>query len=154
MPDIVIRTTFITGLPGETDKDFEELYAFAEETRFDRLGVFVYSPEEGTDAAEMPGQVDRETAEARRDALMQLGQSVSLEKNKSFIGTVQEVIVDGREDGAFIGRTRGDAPEIDDAVIFTAPDSDGENDDIIGTFVKVRITDAMDYDLVGEIVQK
>ena len=146
MPDIVIRTTFITGLPGETESDFEELYSFAEETRFDRLGVFVYSPEEGTDAAAMPDQVGHATAADRRDELMSLGQNISLEKNERLTGTVQDVIVDGREQDAFIGRTRGDAPEIDDSVIFTAPDS---NDDIIGTIVKVRITDALDYDLVG-----
>jgi len=152
MPDIAIRTTFITGLPGETDKDFEELLSFAEETRFDRLGAFVYSPEEGTDAAGMAYQVDQKTAENRRDALMRLGQSISLEKNESLIGTVQEIIVDGREGDAFLGRTRGDAPEIDDAVLFTVPESALENGDIIGTFVNVRITDAMDYDLIGELV--
>ena len=150
MPDITIRTTFITGLPGETDKDFEELYGFVEEARFDRLGVFTYSPEEGTDAALMPGQVSPEAAEARRDALMRLQQRISLEKNESLIGTVQDIIVDGRdEEGAFTGRTRRDAPEIDNATIFSAPRAD---DGIIGTIVKVRITDAMDYDLVGELV--
>jgi len=148
MPDIVIRTTLITGLPGETEEDFEELYSFAEDIRFDRLGVFVYSPEEGTDAAVMPDQVDHETAVYRRDELMSLGQRISLEKNERLIGSVQDVIVDARDGGAWAGRTRGDAPEIDDSVIFTAPQL---NDDIIGTIVKVRITDAMDYDLVGEL---
>ena len=149
MPDVVIRTTFITGLPGETEREFAELYDFVEELRFDRMGVFAYSPEEGTDAAAMPGQVSRETAESRRDALMQLQQRISLEKNQALVGTVQDVIVDGR-DGAdvFAGRTRGDAPDIDNAVIFSAPRMD---DGIIGTIVKVRITDAMDYDLVGEL---
>jgi len=152
IPDMVIRTTFITGLPGETEEDFQELYNFVEDTRFDRIGVFEYSPEEGTDAAVMPGQVARETAAERRDALMRLGQTISLEKNEGFVGTVQEVIVDGMEGDAFIGRTRGDAPEIDNAVIFKAPGSGRENDDIIGRLVKVRITDAMDYDIVGELV--
>ena len=149
MPDIAIRTTFITGLPGETEQDFEELYDFAEEVRFDRLGVFTYSPEEGTDAALMPGQVSFEAADARRDALMRLQQKISLDKNRGLVGTVQDVIVDGRDEGgAFTGRTRGDAPDIDNAVIFSAP---GADDGIIGTIAGVRITDAMDYDLVGEL---
>ena len=150
MPDIVIRTTFITGLPGETEEDFEELYSFAEEIKFDRLGVFSYSPEEGTDAALMPDQVDQETALERRDRLMRLGQSLSLARNESLVGTVQEVLAEAREEEFFVGRTRGDAPEIDDSVIFSARQS---NDDIIGSIVKVRITDAMDYDLIGELVQ-
>jgi len=149
IPGIAIRTTFITGLPGETEKDFEELYAFAEETRFDRLGVFAYSPEEGTDAAAMPDRVDPETAEARRDALMRLQQRISLENNERLVGSVLDVIVCGvDEDGALLGRTRSDAPDIDCGVIFSAPDCN----DMIGTITKVRVTDAMDYDLVGERV--
>ena len=160
MPDIVVRTTFITGLPGETEQDFEELHDFIEEIRFDRLGVFVYSPEEGTDAALMPCQVDRSTSETRRDLIMQLGQQISLEKNRSKIGTVLDVIVDELEDEntneecVYIGRSRGDAPEIDGAVIFSAP-LNGAHDpyDTIGSIVKVRITDAMDYDLVGELME-
>ena len=158
VPGIVLRTTFITGLPGETEQDFEELYEFVSETRFDRLGVFAYSPEEGTDAAVMPDQVDREIAEARRDSLMRLQQQISLEKNLALIGTVQDVIVDGFdsdvsasktsgdcEGNIYVGRTRADAPEIDNAVIFEA----SPIDDIIGRIVQVRITDALDYDLVG-----
>ena len=157
IPGIVLRTTFITGLPGETGQDFEELYEFVLETRFDRLGVFAYSPEEGTDAALMPDQVDRETAEKRRDSLMRLQQQISLEKNQALIGTVQDVIVDETEyDGEenkliYVGRTRSDAPEIDGSVIFTAPEL--ANDDIIGKIVKVRVTDALDYDLVGTYTQ-
>ena len=164
IPDIVLRTTFITGLPGETEQDFEELYEFVLETRFDRLGVFAYSPEEGTDAALMPDQVDREISEARRDSLMRLQQQISLEKNRDLVGTVQDVIVDDFEDEEFnakpaehekscvyVGRTRADAPEIDGSVIFSAPGI--AIDDIIGTIVKVRITDAFDYDLAGEYAQ-
>ena len=150
MPDIVLRTTFITGLPGETENDFVELYDFVEETRFDRLGIFTYSAEEGTDAAMMPDQVDSETAEARRDALMRLQQQISLENNERLTGTVQDVLVCGKDaEDIYVGRTRGDAPEIDGEVIFEAA---GTDDGIIGTLVKVRITDALDYDLVGEIV--
>jgi ribosomal protein S12 methylthiotransferase len=151
MPDIAIRTTFITGLPGEGDREFAELAEFVEEMRFDRLGVFAYSPEDGTDAALMPDQVDAETAEARRDVVMQLQQRISLERNEAFAGSVLDVIVDGcEEDGTYIGRTRADAPEIDCAVLFTDI-SAGVKSDRIGKIVKVRITDAMDYDLVGEL---
>ena len=154
MPGIVIRTTFITGLPGETEQDFEELYDFAKEVRFDRLGVFAYSPEEGTDAANMPCQTPPGIAAARRDELMLLQQRISFENNERLTGSIQDVIVCEREsDGVYIGRTRGDAPEIDNAVIFSAPAPVAEGgDDIIGSIVKVRITDAMDYDLVGELV--
>jgi ribosomal protein S12 methylthiotransferase len=158
MPDIAIRTTFITGLPGERERDFKQLYEFAEKIRFDRLGVFAYSPEEGTEAASMSGQVDSEIAESRRDALMRLQQQISLERNERLIDTVQGVIVDGAEgEDVFHGRTRGDAPEIDGEVIFSAPHiqkSYDKNGGIIGKIVKVRITDAMDYDLVGEMVQE
>jgi ribosomal protein S12 methylthiotransferase len=150
MPDIVIRTTFITGLPGETGEDFAELMDFCEETKFDRLGVFAYSREEGTAAAEMPDQVDPALAEERKDALMRLQMDISLEANARLVGTVIEVIVDGPEDDYFIGRTKGDAPEIDNAVMFTVPGPGLAPKQ--GDFVLVCITDAMDYDLVGEMV--
>ena len=138
---------FLYFIGGDVEEDFDELYSFAEDVRLGRLGVFVYSPEEGTDAALMPDQVDHGTASERREALMSLGQRLSLEKNERLIGTIQDVIVDAKDGDAFIGRTRGDAPEIDDSVIFTAPEKNVK----IGTIVKVRITDAMDYDLVGEL---
>jgi ribosomal protein S12 methylthiotransferase len=148
MPDIAIRTSLITGLPGETEQDFDELYDFIGEVRFDRLGVFVYSPEEGTDASVMPDQVEKEEAEERRDSLMRLQQRISLEKNRSLVGTVQEVLACGPEtDSVFIGRSRADAPDIDGEVIFSAPGI--AIGDIIGRIVKVRITDAFDYDLAG-----
>ncbi|MDR1796713.1 MAG: 30S ribosomal protein S12 methylthiotransferase RimO [Clostridiales Family XIII bacterium] len=151
MPGIVIRTTFITGFPGETERDFGELMDFVETERLGRVGVFAYSREEGTPAAAMPGQVPQALAEERRDALMQLQTGISLEGNRALVGTVQDVLVDGREEDCYVGRTRGDAPEIDGAVIFTAP-GPPISDTIIGTFVRVRITDAMDYDLVGELL--
>ena len=159
MPGIVIRTTFITGLPGETEEAFQELYEFVRETRFNRLGVFAYSPEDGTDAILMPDQVEKEVAEERRDAIMALQQQISLEKNMDLIGTTQDVIVEELEDDmnseklVYIGRTKGDAPEIDGSVIFSASAGTVETPyDTIGKIVKVRITDAMDYDLVGEMV--
>ena len=159
MPGMVIRTTFITGLPGETEEAFQELYDFVRETRFNRLGVFAYSPEDGTDAILMPNQVEKEVAEERRDAIMALQQQISLEKNMELIGTTQDVIVEEIEEDknpekfVYVGRAMGDAPEIDGSVIFSAPVvAAGNPYDTIGKIVKVRITDAMDYDLVGEMV--
>jgi ribosomal protein S12 methylthiotransferase len=151
MPEIVIRTTFITGFPGETEADFAALRDFVEEQRFGRLGVFAYSREEGTPAAEFPDQVPQETAEARLDALMRIQMDVSLAENERLVGSVQEVLAESlMEDGeVWLGRTRGDAPEIDNAVMFTAPGIDASV--IMGRIVKVRVTDAMDYDLVGEM---
>ncbi|MDR2163194.1 MAG: 30S ribosomal protein S12 methylthiotransferase RimO [Clostridiales Family XIII bacterium] len=148
VPGIAIRTTFMTGFPGETEDDFAELMDFVNEYRFERLGVFAYSPEDGTVSAGMPSQVPREIAEERRDALMLTQTGISLEANRSFIGRALTVLVEDREDAStFVGRTEYDAPEIDGSVIFSAPP-----DTSLGTFVKVIITDAMDYDLVGETV--
>jgi ribosomal protein S12 methylthiotransferase len=149
VPEIAIRTTFITGFPGETDADFEELYQFAEEQRFERLGVFAYSPEDGTPAAEFEDQVPREIAEERRDALMQLQMDISLENNRRLVGRTLRVLAEDREDGElWSGRTEYDAPEIDNAVIFRAA---GDADILAGDFVNVRITEAMDYDIIGEM---
>jgi ribosomal protein S12 methylthiotransferase len=146
VPDIAIRTTFMTGFPGETEEDFAELMDFAAEQRFERLGVFAYSPEEGTRAAAMPDQVPQGAAEERRDALMQRQLDISLEANRGLIGRALNVLVEDREDETtYVGRTEYDAPEIDGAVIFSSqtPVSNG-------AYATVRITDAMDYDLVGE----
>ena len=159
IPGIVIRTAFITGFPGETKADFEELCEFVCAQRLGRVGVFAYSREDGTPAAGMPDQVDAETAEARRDTLMRLQLEISREENERLIGSMLDVIVDEADktesDGSavFLGRTRGDAPEIDNAVIFRAPAAAGNTEDLIGRIVRVQITDAMDYDLVGEIVK-
>jgi ribosomal protein S12 methylthiotransferase len=146
VPDIAMRTTFMTGFPGETNEDFAELMDFAADRKFERLGVFAYSAEDGTRAAEMPDQIPRETAEERRDALMRLQLDISLENNRRFIGRTLNVLVCGSEDeNTYEGRTEYDAPEIDGAVIFSSdkPLQTGE-------FIPVKITDAMDYDLVGE----
>jgi ribosomal protein S12 methylthiotransferase len=145
MPDIHIRTTLITGFPGETEADFEKLLDFVEEMKFPRLGVFAYSQEEGTVAGEMEEQIDEEIKEQRRDAIMRRQLDISLEINKSKIGEIFEVLVDSKDqDGAYIGRTVYDAPEIDNSVIFTS-----ERDLTPGDMVKVRILDAFDYDLTG-----
>ncbi|NBI63264.1 30S ribosomal protein S12 methylthiotransferase RimO [Clostridiales bacterium] len=148
MPNIHIRTTFITGFPGEEEVDFEELLDFVSEARFDRLGVFTYSQEEGTAAADMDGQVDEETKTLRQDAIMRTQLEISLENNQKKIGSRLEVLVEEQdEDGSYLGRTRHDAPEIDDSVIFTSP-----RELALGDFVTVEITDAFDYDLTGREV--
>ena len=147
IPDIRIRTTLITGFPGETEEDHEELLEFVEEQKFARLGVFAYSMEEGTLAGEMENQVDEDVKARRLDEIMRTQLEISLENNRSLIGQVLEVMVDERdEDGSYIGRTRYDAPEIDNAVIFT---SDRELKP--GDIVNVKISDAFDYDLTGEV---
>ena len=147
IPDIRIRTTLITGFPGETEEDHEELLEFVEEQKFARLGVFAYSMEEGTLAGEMENQVDEDIKARRLDEIMRTQLEISLENNRSLIGQVLEVMVDERdEDGSYIGRTRYDAPEIDNAVIFT---SDRELKP--GDIVNVKISDAFDYDLTGEV---
>lgn len=146
IPDIHIRTTFIAGFPGESEEDFVELADFLEEARFDRMGVFAYSQEENTLAGDMERQLDEETKIRRRDELMEIQRSISLENNIRKVGSVCEVIVDEREeDGTYLGRTRFDAPEIDDGVIFTS-----SRDLVPGQYVYVEITDAFDYDLSGK----
>ena len=147
IPDIHIRTTLIAGFPGETDDDFESMLDFVEETRFERLGVFAYSQEEGTVAGEMENQIDEEIKNMRTDAVMRRQLDISREINEKKVGNTMEVIVDEEdEDGAYIGRTAYDAPEIDNTVIFRA--------DVQlrpGDMVKVLITDAFDYDLTGRM---
>ncbi len=147
MPDIHIRTTLITGFPGESEEAFEELLDFVEETRFERLGVFAYSREEGTVAGDMENQIDDDVKAERADAIMRRQLDISREINESKTGSTLTVMVDGiDEDGAYIGRTVYDAPEIDNTVIFTA-----ETELLPGDMVKVKITDAFDYDLTGKM---
>ncbi len=173
IPDIHIRTTLIVGYPGETEKDFDELYDFVEKNRFDRLGVFKYSREDGTVAATMENQIAEDVKERRLDAIMNLQMGISLENNREKIGLSIPVIIDEvehnftaegvdlisgtdaksydkyRDSGhiSYIGRTEYDAPEIDNSVIFTSV-----KDKVYkaGDIVNVKIVDAFDYDLVGE----
>ena len=148
IPGIAIRTTFITGFPGETDDDIAELEDFVEEQRFARVGVFTYSAEEGTDAAEMPEQVPEEIKEERRDLIMLRQLEISNEHNQDMIGSVYDVIIDDiDDDGSYIGRTRYDAPEIDNSVLFVS-----EREHAPGDIVKVLIEEAYDYDLQGREV--
>ena len=154
IPDIFIRTTFITGFPGETEEDFDELYDFAEETRFERLGVFAYSREEGTPADAIDGHLDEEVKHQRADSIMRMQVDISREINESMVGRVLQVIVDGiDEEGAYLGRTQYDAPEIDNSVIFRT--ADGHDPQLLpGDMVNVQVVDAFDYDLVGVLIDR
>ena len=151
IPDIALRTTLITGFPGESEQDFEHLKAFVKELRFDRLGVFTYSREEDTPAAEMEEQVPEEVAAKRRDEIMQIQQKIAFEKTSAQIGRTLEVMVEGSlpEDGVYITRTYMDAPEVD-GYVFVATDWNLMS----GDFLTVKITGADEYDLIGEVVEE
>ena len=150
MPDIHIRTTLITGFPGEGKDEFNELAEFVENMKFERLGVFTYSKEEGTPAATMKHQVREDTKIKRKEALMRMQLEISLKSNQSKIGSILEVLVEEQsEDGSYIGRSRYDAPEIDNSVIFTS-----KIELLPGDMVNVKILDAFDYDLVGSMEEQ
>jgi ribosomal protein S12 methylthiotransferase len=144
MPDIAIRTTFIVGYPGETDEEFEALLGFVRDLRFDRVGAFTYSYEIGTPSALLPGQVPDDVKQARKDALMETQQTISHQRNQSFVGKTLPVLVEGYGDGLSVCRSYRDAPEIDGLVIV-------EGHLPLGEIVPVRITGAMNYDLVGTV---
>ncbi len=147
MPDIHIRTTMIVGFPGETEEEFDQLLDFVEDTCFERLGVFAYSREEGTVAGDMEDQIDEDVKAQRVDAVMRRQLDISREINEEKVGNTMVVLVDGiDEDGAYLGRTQYDAPEIDNTVIFNA-----DKELVPGDMVKVYINDAFDYDLVGSM---
>ncbi len=149
IPDMHIRTTLIVGFPGETEDDFEALLDFVETMRFERLGVFAYSREEGTPAGEMENQIDEAVKEARLDAIMRRQLEISLAVNEAKIGKTFTVLVEERDaDGSYIGRTAYDAPEIDNSVLFTSKRALKAGD-----FVQVQINDAFDYDLIGVEVE-
>lgn len=150
IPGITIRTTLISGFPGETKEDAQELLDFVRETKFERLGVFAYSKEEGTAAARMKNQVRRDVRERRRDRIMAAQREISLLHNQELIGKTFRVLVEEDcMDGTYTGRTMMDAPEIDNGVIFTS-----EAALVPGTFVDVKINDAFDYDLSGVCVRE
>ena len=146
IPDIVLRTTLITGFPGETEEDHEELKEFVDEMEFDRLGVFTYSPEENTPAAEMADQVSEEVKEERRDELMELQQEISYDRGQDRIGQELLVMIEGKvaDESAYIGRTYGDAPKVDGYIFVQT----GELL-MTGDFARVRVTGALEYDLIG-----
>ncbi len=151
IPDIVLRTTLITGFPGETPEDHEELMRFVDEMEFDRLGVFPYSPEEGTPAASMEDQIPEEVKEDRRAEIMELQQEISLEKGNSRIGQELLVLIEGKvaDENAYVGRTYADAPNVDGYIFVQSPELL-----MSGDFVRVRVTGALEYDLIGEIADE
>ncbi len=149
IPDIVLRTTLITGFPGETEEEFKNMVDFVDSMEFDRLGVFPYSAEEGTKAAEMDGQIAEEVKESRRDEIMALQQEISADKAASRIDDEMSVLIEGYlyEDDIYIGRTYMDAPKVDGNVFVRA-----EEELISGDIVPVRITGANEYDLMGDVI--
>jgi ribosomal protein S12 methylthiotransferase len=147
VPDVALRSTFIVGYPNETDQAFETLLDFVSEVRFDRVGVFAFSPEEGTESESLGDPVAAHMKDERRDRLMRLQQQISLEKNQSFIGRSLPVLTEGVGDGVTLGRSYRDAPEIDGLVII-------EGEYALGKILPVRIDSAMPYDLVGTVEER
>ncbi len=147
VPGIALRTTLIAGFPGETEEDVEELKGFLERMRFDRVGVFTYSHEEGTSAYELEDDIPAEEKERRAQDIMAVQQEISLEKNQEMVGKVFKVIVDKKESGRYLARTEFDSVEVDNEVIINTTKRLKPGD-----FVEVRITKAFDYDLEGELV--
>ncbi|HUV72907.1 MAG TPA: 30S ribosomal protein S12 methylthiotransferase RimO [Anaerolineae bacterium] len=142
MPDIALRTSFIVGYPGETEQEFQTLLDFMSEIAFDRVGIFAYSPEEGTRAALLPGQTPDEVKGQRYERAMALQQGISLEKNKQLIGQRLEILIEGAGDGISVGRSYRDAPEVDGMVVV-------QEELPVNEFASVHITEALEYDLVG-----
>ncbi len=154
LPDVAIRTTLIVGYPGETREEFEELKDFVRTARFDRMGCFAYSPEEGTAAYALPDDVPQEEKDRRVAELMDLQEQISYEKNLARVGNTYDVLIDRIEGDYLVGRTQYDSPEVDDEVLIpTQAIRQSDNQTITpGTFVNVRITSAQPHDLFGEIV--
>lgn len=148
IPDIVLRTTLITGFPGETQEQHEELMEFVDEMEFDRLGVFTYSPEENTPAAAMEDQIEEEVKEDRQAEIMELQQDISMEKGQNRIGQTLWVMIEGKvaDENAYVGRTYADAPGVDGYVFVNT-----STELMSGDFAQVRITGALEYDLIGEL---
>ncbi len=147
MAGIAIRTTIIVGYPNEGDEEFEELRSFVEEQRFERLGVFTYSLEEGTTAFLLGDPIATAEKERRRSVIMELQRDISEDRNAALVGTRQRVLIDRVEQGQFFGRTEHDAPEIDNEVIIA-----GDSDVKIGTFCTVEIVESYEYDLLGRVI--
>ncbi|MFW5633218.1 MAG: radical SAM protein, partial [Acetivibrio ethanolgignens] len=150
IPDICLRTTLITGFPGETEEDHKELLDFVDAMEFDRLGVFTYSPEENTAAAKMENQIDEKVKCRRQQELMELQQEIAFEKAEDSEGRRLMVMIEGSlpEDGVYIGRTYKDAPKVDGYIFVNS-----ERELLSGELVPVYVTDAKDYDLIGELIQ-
>lgn len=149
IPDIVLRTTLITGFPGETEEQFTELSEFVQEMKFDRLGCFPYSQEEGTKASEFEGQLDDDVKFHRAEMIMQQQMLISAKNNKSLLGKQLEAVVEGFDQygECYFGRTKADAPDIDGKIFFMS-----ERHLNIGDYVRIEIVDTLDYDLIGEVI--
>lgn len=149
IPDIALRTTLITGFPGETQEDHEELMQFVDEMEFDRLGVFTYSQEEDTPAALMEDQIEEEVKEERQAELMELQQEIAFDMAEDMIGREVLVMVEGKvaDENAYVGRTYKDAPNVDGLIFINT-----EAELMSGDFVKVKVTGALEYDLIGEMI--
>lgn len=150
IPDICLRTTLITGFPGETKAQHEELLDFVDEMEFDRLGVFTYSAEEGTPAAEMPDQISQDVKEERQAELMELQQDIAFDNAQDMVGKEILAMIEGKivEEHAYVGRTYRDAPNVDGLIFINS-----EEEFVSGDFVKVKVTGAVDYDLIGGIAE-
>jgi ribosomal protein S12 methylthiotransferase len=147
IPNICLRTTLIAGFPGETEKDVEAVKTFLQEHKFDRVGVFTYSHEENTGAYQLTDNIPQDEKEARAQAIMEVQQEISLEKNMEKVGKTFKVIVDKKEAGRYLGRTEFDSVEVDNEVVINTNKRLQP-----GTFVNVHITKAYDYDIEGDLV--
>ena len=150
IPDIALRTTLITGFPGETKEQHEELMEFVDEMEFDRLGVFTYSPEEDTPAAGMPDQVPEEVKEERQAEIMELQQEIVFDQAEAMIGREVLVMIEGKvaDENAYVGRTYKDAPNVDGLIFINT-----EAELMSGDFARVKVTGALEYDLIGELME-
>lgn len=149
IPDICLRTTLITGFPGETEEQHKELMGFVDEIEFDRLGVFTYSPEEDTPAAEMPEQIDEEVKLDRQAELMELQQEIAFDNAQDMVGREVLVMIEGKvaDENAYVGRTYRDAPNVDGLILINT-----DEELLSGDFARVKVTGAIDYDLIGELL--
>ena len=151
LPDVILRTSLIVGFPGETNKDFEELYNFVKEAKFDKLGVFMYSKEDGTPAEKMPNQIHGNTKKSRYNKIMSLQQGISKENLEKRVGKEYEVLIENKtfDNKYWIGRTKMDVPEMDGVVYI---ENKSNNKDLINQFLKCQITEVKDYDLIGTLI--
>jgi ribosomal protein S12 methylthiotransferase len=149
IPDVALRTCFIVGFPSETDKEFQELLEFIREMRFERLGAFAFSREEGTRAYDLGNQISAKVREERFSGIMSLQQEISVQVNQKFMGRSMDVLVEEKKDDCYLGRSQYDAPEVDGQVYIRAKTKLKP-----GEFVRVRITDTLEYDLAGEVINE
>ena len=151
IPDVILRTSLIVGFPGETNEDFEKLYNFVKEAKFDKLGVFMYSKEDGTPAEKMPNQIHGNTKKSRYNKIMRLQKGISKENLEKRIGKEYEVLIENKtfDNKYWIGRTKMDVPEMDGVVYI---ENKSNNKDLINQFLKCQITEVRDYDLIGILI--